>query len=526
MIPFSKKVVYIMLTLAAVLLCFSGCMSSAAEVPTVPSATEIIELPIPTQAEETASPAETDPYAGVEALTIVVTAEDISQLENYTDLQTLDLTGSSCYDAILTYIAAHPEVDVTYNVAVGNARISSKDAEITLNPDDFTFDLMLENLIYLPKLARIHFANVDLTAGQVALLRETFPELELEYSVELLGETYGPDTTELNLSSLKSGDVEAVCEKLGLLTNLTTVELMPGSARTALTLEDVAKLQDAAPTATFHYEFTLFGKNVSTTDEEIKYLNENIGNEGEKEIRRALAVLDNCKRFVLENCGIDSEILAKIREDFRDGPKVVWRIYFGQYNKYSALTDAETIRAVYNVFDDTIADLKYCEDVKYMDIGHNEYLTDLSFIGYMPNIEVLIASGCAASELTGFENCKKLTWLELAYATYLADIEPLAGCESLKYLNLSYTKVKDYMPLDGLPLERFVCLSPKASVSEQEIFLKIHDECLTRFYGSQPYGYGWRYDDNGMTFNKYYEEVVRKAFNYDYLETLLPKDDT
>lgn len=37
--------------------------------------------------------------------------------------------------------------------------------------------------------------------------------------------------------------------------------------------------------------------------------------------------------------------------------------------------------------------MKYCEGVKYMDIGHNEYLTDLSFVSGMPNLEVMIASG-------------------------------------------------------------------------------------------------------------------------------------
>ena len=525
MIPFSHKVIHIMLTVSALLLCLCGCTGMAVETPTVPSVTEIIELPLPTQTEETTSPTEADPYAGVEDLATVVTAEDIGQLENYHDLKKLDLSGSSCYDAILDYIAAHPQVDVTYSVAVGNTQISSRDTEVTLAPQDFDLDLMLENLIYLPGLTRIHFDDMALTAQDVAALREACPQLELEYTVELLGKTCGTDTTELDLSTLRSDEVEEAAAKLGLLTNLETVELMTSAGRSNLSMEDVAALQDAAPAAVFHYEFTLFGQKLSTTDETVEYVKYSIGNDGEEELRRALDILDSCTYFKLENCGIDNEVLAQLREDYRDRTKIVWRIYFGQYNKYTALTDADTIRAVYNVFDDTIADLKYCEDVKYMDIGHNEYLTDLSFIGYMPNIEVLIASGCAASQLTGFENCKKLTWLELAYCTYLEDIQPLEGCESLTYLNLSYTKVKDYMPLDGLPLQRFVCLSPKASASEQEIFLKIHEDCLTRFYGSQPYGYGWRYDDNGMTFNAYYKEVVRTAFNYDYLETLLPKDD-
>ena len=190
----------------------------------------------------------------------------------------------------------------------------------------------------------------------------------------------------------------------------------------------------------------------------------------------------------------------------------------------STVTDDDTIRAVYNVTDETCGPMKYLEDVKYMDLGHNETLTDLSFVAYMPELEVLIASGCAVKDLTGFENCKKLTWLELASCGKLKDITPLAGCEGLKYLNLSFTGVKDYAPLDGLPLERFVCLSPKASTSEQNTFMSIHPKgtCITVFYGySNPYGYGWRYDDNGKTMFWYYKDVIRQVFEYDKADAIL-----
>jgi len=203
---------------------------------------------------------------------------------------------------------------------------------------------------------------------------------------------------------------------------------------------------------------------------------------------------------------------------------VVWRVYFGLNGKYTTLTDDDTIRAVYDVTDDTCGPMKYLEDVKYMDLGHNEYLSDFSFVGYMPKLEVLIASGSLISDLSGFENCKNLTWLELASCSKLKDISPLAGCENLKYLNLSSTSVSDLMPLDGLPLERFVCLRPKASKEEQEIFISIHpkDTCITVFYGySNPYGYGWRYDDNGKTMFWYYKDVIREVFNYDQADAIL-----
>ena len=142
----------------------------------------------------------------------------------------------------------------------------------------------------------------------------------------------------------------------------------------------------------------------------------------------------------------------------------------------------------------------------------------------MPELEVLIGSGSAVKDLSGIENCKKLTWLELASCLKLDNIEPLAGCEGLKYLNISYTKVKDLSPLDALKLERFVYLNPKASTKEQNTFLTIHPkaECITVFYGySQPYGYGWRYDDNGKTMFWYYKDVIREVFEYDKADKIL-----
>ena len=48
------------------------------------------------------------------------------------------------------------------------------------------------------------------------------------------------------------------------------------------------------------------------------------------------------------------------------------------------------------------------------------------------------------------------------------------------------------------------------------------EECITVFYGySQPYGYGWRYDDNGQTMFWYYKDVIREVFEYDKADKIL-----
>ena len=38
----------------------------------------------------------------------------------------------------------------------------------------------------------------------------------------------------------------------------------------------------------------------------------------EQTVRNALDLLKNCKRFVLENCQISNETMAKLRDDYRD----------------------------------------------------------------------------------------------------------------------------------------------------------------------------------------------------------------
>lgn len=507
MIPFLKKLSCLFF-LAAVILTVSGCGSR----------TQPITNTAPPAHTETTAPT-VDPLLEVEELAVVLSEGELYTLSQYPNLKSVDLSGSTCYEAIQNYILLHPQITVTYTVDLGSIQVENSAQSIVLDPGSFSFDTLLNDLKYLPNVTSISFPEIELTGEQIALLREAYPEISLDYTVHLFGTTYSLDADSLDLSGMDSSQVEEAVVKLGLLPNLTEVKLS-----NALSMEDVAKLQDANPNATFLYSFSLFGQTLSTTTETVTYKNQNIGNEGADQIRQALRILDNCSRFLLDNCKIDSDVLAEIREEFRDKTTVAWRIYFGDNLRYNALTDQDTIRAVYHVSDENVSALKYCEGAKYIDMGHNDTLTDLSFVSGMPNLEVFIGSGCAVVELTGFENCKKLTWLELANCLALKDIDALAGCESLRFLNISYSKVGSFLALDGLPLERFIYLNPKASTEEQNTFIAIHSGCRVVYYGySNPYT-PWRYDDNGKTFNAYYKDVVREAFNYDYLETLLPKD--
>ena len=105
----------------------------------------------------------------------------------------------------------------------------------------------------------------------------TYSDIQLDYTVDILGKEYPSDTTSLNLSTMTSADVESVCAAVTMLANLETVELMDASGTSSLSLENVKALQTAAPNTVVHYTFDFFGVTISTTDAEVKLYNKNLG---------------------------------------------------------------------------------------------------------------------------------------------------------------------------------------------------------------------------------------------------------
>lgn len=469
----------------------------------------------PPPTETTACPTE-DTRDQVEELAIVVTNFDISQLSYYSSLKTLDLSGSVCYPEIMEYCRMNPQVDVTYTVDLGGTAPDNRATSLELQKGSYQFESLLENLKYLPQVKSLSLPDVDLDREELTALEEAYPEISVSFTVVFQGVEYPGTTTELDLSHLTSDQVGSAANALGRMADLTFVQLMNGD-RSNLTVSDVKTLVDAAPGVNFHYTFSLFGQTIATDDETVTFQKLKLTEEDVPALRAALGIMTGCNAFILDDCGLDYDRMAQIREEF-PGTELVWRLNVG---RRSILTNAQSLWAVGSFTDEECANLRYCRDMKYLDLGHNTELTDLSFVGQLPELKVLIASGSLVSDLSGFENCKKLEFLELAYCGKLSDLTPLAGCENLKNLNVSHTKVSDLSPLDGLPLERFFCVFTAVPGKEQKIFQELHADCWTHFYSNAegyPYGIGWRYDDANH-FSEIYAEL-REVFNYDAIDKL------
>ena len=138
--------------------------------------------------------------------------------------------------------------------------------------------------------------------------------------------------------------------------------------------------------------------------------------------------------------------------------------------------------------------LRMCTRLKALDLGHN-YLTDLNFLYFMPDIEVLIISpNYGLEDISPVANCKNLVYLE-CFNTPITDLSPLAGLTELRDLNLTRDGlITDLSPLYNLPKLQRVWWGHMNRIpnSQRKIMKENHPGCrFVMVY--DPTSGGWRH---------------------------------
>ena len=354
--------------------------------------------------------------------------------------------------------------------------------------------------------------NVPVSEEETETAPKETPAFEEEASAE-------DENQILDLSDVKPEDLDEKIEEIKKLENVLEIRLMDEEGKSKLSPRDVKKLMDAMPGAYVDYSFKLFGKTLSTKDTRIEYKKTSIGNNGVRQIREALDILPDCEYFLLDDCGSDNDILGKLREDYPD-KKIVWRVHLSRYN---CLTDTEMIHCTVGLKDSDLDGLYYCNDVMYLDLGHNMQMSDLNFIYGMPKLKVAIIVDCATTTLEPFASCPDLEWIEIVSCYNVKDLSPLAKCTKLKGLNMSCAfGVRDLSPLYGLEnMERLFLGSSSITDKQYNEACKMMPNCWIRNWAKEVngvsgnYAVGWRLEKDGTRADWYVE--IRKIFKYDDL---------
>ena len=450
----------------------------------------------------------------------------------------------------MKFSTENPNVEVIYNVPLGTTVVTTTETALTLAEGSYDFATLKSNLKYLPKVAAITLPDSTLTEAKVNELKAAYPNVAIKYTAKQQSSssssssgssgTVKPNTgsssatdTKITVDSswpvhdwtdIDSSQMATAIENAKTLTGNCVVKLNGG-----LTKAEVKSLQQAAPNVLFDYSFTLYGKELSTLSKTVAYVNTKIGDSGAQEVKDALSILTKCTYFKLDNCSMSNGVLAGIRDAYPN-KSIVWRIYQKTPNSTrSWLTDTEVLRAVYHVEDSNSGVFKYLTKVKYVDLGHNTNMKDISFLSYMPNLEIAILSGSPITDLSPLKNLKKLEFLEIAWCGWVSDISPLAGCTGLKHLNLGHTRVKDLSPLKNLSLEQlsYVASGARGNNLTEADWAKIqqqHPNCWITYQPlndleATPYSTGWRYKKEGGYTACY--RKVRDVFNLDEIDKIL-----
>ena len=339
-----------------------------------------------------------------------------------------------------------------------------------------------------------------------------FTEGTVTYTATVLGQEYDSGVTQFDLSEASGSQTQQLLVELANFPALTDVQLGGGFAPS-----DVKALMDGLPGVTVHYSFALFGKTVSTTDERLEYVNVEIGDEGLAQIRQALDIMPACTYLKLDRCGTTDNAMAKLRDDYPD-TKVVWRIFFAFYN---CLTDTEVLRCIRELDDENVEVLKYCTDVKYLDMGHNTELANFDFVNYMPKLEIAIVVDSDIPNLDAFGKCPNLQWLEIVNCQEVRDLSPLANCTHLKGLNISANfDINDLTPLYGLQeMERLFLGHQDLTEEDVKAVQNALPNCWVSIGAkstdivSYNYSFGWRLNEDGSRADWY--QFVREIFRVD-----------
>ena len=371
-------------------------------------------------------------------------------------LTTVDATQCRDFTVLEKLESMYPDLDVCYQITLGGETVDKNVEEViaTGMTDD-----EIDTLKYLSNLKKLHLVDPKMSAQNLFALTDTYPGVSISWEVTVLGKSVAHDATEVDLMAAISPEGAAIYAK--------AASAPIQGDRDDTVWQFATKYADPLP-----------NKTAETADL----------------IAQAEAAMEYLPNVELVNmCGVelDNEAMAAFRERHRDDYKVVWTVRLGGMNARTDTPYFMPIKShVYYFQDHESGNLKYCEDIVALDLGHMA-IHDLSFVKYMPKLKYLILAHTQVSDITPLESCKSLVFLELDWSI-VRDYTPLKGCTALEDLNLgkTYAKVDPILEMTWLKHLWFIDRSADVQIKLRETF----EETETQLFinGEFTVSGGWR----------------------------------
>ena len=277
------------------------------------------------------------------------------------------------------------------------------------------------------------------SAEVIAQLKDYCQTQQLDFQISL-GETVVALDTD---TATIVGITDAQLELLRFFPDLKQLHLR----RPQASAERLLALQQDFPDMTITWEQEICGQIFDSKVAEIDL--SNTAGINLEELDRQMAYFPEANLVFLGECDLDNDLLAAHRDQVREQYKLVWTVSCGE--KLKTRTDATTFMPVreyvYYFNDEEAYNLRYCEDMICIDIGHMS-IHNIDFVEYMPNLQYLILAHTQLQYIDPISTCKNLKFLELDWSP-VKDLSPLTGCTALEDLNLGMVYA-DFSPVEEM----------------------------------------------------------------------------
>ena len=408
-----------------------------------------------------------------------LTEKDIRRLEYFPYLETVHGDGCGDYADLLALRSQRPDLQVTYTIPFGEERYAAEAEQVHLSavtPEQIAL------LQYLPKLQSVLCSGGSMEA--VSQLQEYCQTRQLEFRISLGGEVIPLDTKTVTAGAVTEGELSL----LQLFRDMKQLHIR----QPKVSAQQLLQLQKDRPEVAITWEQALCGQVFSSEVEEIDLSGESVTDL--EALARQMPYFPKAKVVFLGECGLDNEVLATHRASVRDQYKLVWTVSCG--NKLKTRTDATTFMPVReNVFyfnDEEAYNLRYCEDMICIDIGHMS-IHNIDFVEFMPNLQYLILAHTQLSYIEPISSCKNLKFLELDWSP-LKDLTPLKGCTALEDLNLGNVHT-DFAPIAEMTWLKNLWMIDCSTRARYEMTQALPDTKVM-VTGAATVANGWRDLDN------------------------------
>lgn len=137
----------------------------------------------------------------------MLSQEDMQRLTCLPRLKRVDGTACREFVRLQELKREHPEWEVDYLTSIAGTEINS--TANTLELENAAYEELSVGLAAMPELKTLTLRNPQATAAELLALREEYPNIEIHWNIEIFGQTYADDITELDISNKAVGSIAA-----------------------------------------------------------------------------------------------------------------------------------------------------------------------------------------------------------------------------------------------------------------------------------------------------------------------------